>query len=173
MRQRRKLCRNAKDTKLILYVFAPSARAFETLAKAVAQTLLVANLAHSRSQRRVTHALRPQGQHPGLLVAQIVSFTAGQLAQNRLVVFAPLCHEALAVPSFRASRQVDPLIDHGEIATVVQHPVGGRVVAENVDPEIDVGLQTVRNGKAFVRRCRQAEEHEEKQAESTFSCHLS
>ena len=80
-------------------------------------------------------------------------------------------NKSLAIASPDVRRQVNVLVDP-EVTAVVQHPLRRCVVAEYVDPEIDIALQFGRHRERFLRVQRGAQGQDQQQEDGTFSCHL-
>ena len=93
------LDRNTLRGELGIDETAPASGTFESAAKAVLQTLLVANSAGRCRKRLVRHIVRPQRQYPTLFRAESISLSGRKCPQYRANFLAPLVDASVAFPS--------------------------------------------------------------------------
>jgi len=171
MRQRRELYRHTEGGKFVFDIVAPAPGANQPLTKPVLEALLVANAFDRRSERCVADPGRPQSEHTCLFFAEIVPLAAGQAPQYRLKIFPVFCNTALTLTSAHVRRQVDALIDHREIAVVMQYTLRGRIARKNIYPEVDIALQFRGNRKGIGRLNGWYEQQYQEGQYWIFSCH--
>jgi hypothetical protein len=104
------------------------------------QALLEADPLRRAAQRVAVDVSRPQRQYPRLFRGEVVALAVGEGLENPGNGFAALLHAPIALLAADAGRHVDALVNHGEIAIVVQHALVGAVARKYRHPEIDIRL---------------------------------
>ena len=171
MRQRGQLDRHPDRAQLVLDVGTPSPGTDQAFPKAVAESLLVADVARRIDQCRAAHVGGPQRKDPRFFAAQLVALAGGQFREDGLDGLAAPDHPALSLAPVQAVRKIDAFIDDVEVAGVVQYPLVGGIARKYADPEIDVGLQFGRLRERLGGRGQAESEQQHQAADLTFSLH--
>ena len=154
MRQRRDLNRNVERREFLVNVISPTTGSTKTIAKPILETVLKSYATHRITQCLVTDVQRPKSQNARLFSRQIVSLAAGKRAQYDLQRFAPLIDASLPLAPRSLLGHSDAFVNDTEMTIVVQHAFVVIVFGEDVDPEVDIGLQLFGLRKYFIcRRC--------------------
>ena len=144
-------------------MIAVSAGSLEPGTESIRKSLLEPDAISGISQRLFRHIRRPEVEDALLLGGQLVTPTARQRIQDRLVVLPPRLGSPISFTSAHAGRYVEMLIDNSEIATVVQNALIACVVGKYCDPEADVRLEFSRPWKVTgVCGQRGGSQHQEK-----------
>ena len=150
MRQRGQFERHAQCRELRFDVAAPAARALESAPEPVPQSLLESDAAECGTQRLVADAVRPQAEYPRLFRGQVLALAAGEYLEHRLDLVSFRGDSTLTLAARQAAGHIDPGVHDIEVTVVVKHAFLGRVFGEDVDPELNVGLEFGWNGESLV-----------------------
>ena len=129
----------------------PDARARQSRAELVRLSQLKAQSPSGGPQGRVAHALRPERQNPRLFLAEVLALALGKSPENVLVVLLGVFHQtALGAPP-GSFRKLDHLVDHVQVAAVVNQPAVRVDLGVHLGPEENIRLELHRAGKVARR----------------------
>ena len=140
MRQCGNVNGHAQRGEFAVDVVAPAPGPLKPAPEALPEPLLVTNALHGGGKFAVTHVVGPQRQYARLLGTQVVAFAGGKDAQSRLQCLAALVDAPIALAPGQLGRHLEALVDDRKIAIVMQHALVGRILRENSNPEVDIGL---------------------------------
>ena len=151
MRQRGELGRDTERRKLLANILAPPTRSFQAASEPVGKSLLETNSAGGGGQRLIGDIRTPERQHPGFEFRQPVPLAGRQFAQCRFQRIAPAFDPALPLPPRQICGHIESLVNHAEMAVVVQHALARGDIGKYRHPERDVGLELSRPWKGLCR----------------------
>jgi hypothetical protein len=155
VRQRSQLERHPERGKFDFDEIAPAPRSPQAFLKAIGQALLKAYAFGRGAEGVVTDVFRPQGQYARLFLAQVFALAGGKALQYANERISTFLDPPVALLAADAGGYIDALVDHREIAIVVQYPLIATVVREYGYPEIDVWLQFFGERKGLLPMGRQ------------------
>ena len=138
MRQRGQLQRHPERGEFRFDELAPAPRPTQAFAKAVGQALLKPDASGRGAKLVIADVIGPQRQYTRLFGAQAFALAVGQALQHPDQGVAALLDAPVALLAADTLGHVDALVDHREVAIVVQYALVRSVPGEYRHPEIDV-----------------------------------
>ena len=129
----------------------PDARAGEPRLELIRLPELEAQATGGSPKALVAHALGPQRQHTGLIVAEIVALARGEREENVLVALLGGLHQPALGPRPGAFGESQHLVHDTQMAAVVDQSAAGIHLRVHPGPEEDVRLERRRSGEAARR----------------------